>query len=36
LPQGSQLEGFQADVTDEGAVRGLMDKIIARHGKLDV
>ena len=24
LPQGSQLEGFQADVTDEGAVRGLM------------
>jgi NAD(P)-dependent dehydrogenase (short-subunit alcohol dehydrogenase family) len=35
MPQDPRLEGFQADVTDENAVRGLTENIIGRHGKLD-
>lgn len=29
------LEGFSVEVTDEAAVRQLVDKIVARHGHLD-
>ena len=32
---GSQLEGFSVDVTDEAAVRQLIEKILAKHGRLD-
>jgi len=32
----SQLEGFGVDVTDEAAVRQLVEKILAQHGRLDV
>jgi NAD(P)-dependent dehydrogenase (short-subunit alcohol dehydrogenase family) len=32
---GAQLEGYSVDVTDEAAVRQLMEKIIAKHGRLD-
>jgi NAD(P)-dependent dehydrogenase (short-subunit alcohol dehydrogenase family) len=32
----SQLEGFGTDVTDEAAVRQLVEKILAQHGRLDV
>jgi len=30
------LEGQTADVTDEAAVRSLVDAVVARHGRLDV
>ena len=30
------LEGQAVDVTDESAVRGLVDGIVARHGRLDI
>jgi NAD(P)-dependent dehydrogenase (short-subunit alcohol dehydrogenase family) len=36
LPQGQALEGLQTDVTDESSVRQLIDRIVSRHGKLDV
>jgi NAD(P)-dependent dehydrogenase (short-subunit alcohol dehydrogenase family) len=32
----SQLEGFGVDVTDEAAVRQLVERILAHHGRLDV
>ena len=32
----SLLEGHTADVTDEAAVRNLVDSIVQRHGRLDV
>jgi NAD(P)-dependent dehydrogenase (short-subunit alcohol dehydrogenase family) len=32
----AQLEGFLVDVTDEVAVRQLVEKILAQHGRLDV
>jgi NAD(P)-dependent dehydrogenase (short-subunit alcohol dehydrogenase family) len=32
---GSQLEGYIVDVTDEAAVRQLIEKILAKHGRLD-
>ena len=32
----SQLEGFSVDVTDEAAVRQLVERILAQHGRLDV
>jgi NAD(P)-dependent dehydrogenase (short-subunit alcohol dehydrogenase family) len=32
---GSQLEGHTVDVTDEAAVRQLIEKILAKHGRLD-
>jgi len=31
---GSQLEGNSVDVTDEAAVRQLIEKILAKHGRL--
>jgi NAD(P)-dependent dehydrogenase (short-subunit alcohol dehydrogenase family) len=31
-----QLVGFSVDVTDEAAVRQLVEKIIAQHGRLDI
>jgi NAD(P)-dependent dehydrogenase (short-subunit alcohol dehydrogenase family) len=31
-----QLEGYTADVTDEAAVKALVDDILNRHGQLDV
>lgn len=31
----SQLEGYTVDVTDEAAVRQLVEKILAKHGRLD-
>ena len=31
----SSLEGHRADVSDENAVRQLVDEIVARHGRLD-
>ena len=31
----SQLEGYTVDVTDEAAVRQLIEKILAKHGRLD-
>src|SRR5260370_28653705 len=31
----AQLEGFAVDVTDEAAVRQLVEKILAKHGRLD-
>jgi len=33
---GSSLEGRRIDVTDEAAVRGLIDEVLAQHVKLDV
>ena len=33
--RGSQLEGFNVDVTDEAAVGNLVEGIVARHGRLD-
>src|SRR5512143_203667 len=33
---GSRLEGHGVDVTNEQAVRGLVDSIRSRHGRLDV
>jgi NAD(P)-dependent dehydrogenase (short-subunit alcohol dehydrogenase family) len=32
---GAQLEGYTVDVTDEAAVRQLIEKILAKHGRLD-
>ena len=32
---GSQLEGNSVDVTDEAAVRQLIEKILTKHGRLD-
>jgi NAD(P)-dependent dehydrogenase (short-subunit alcohol dehydrogenase family) len=32
---GSSLEGYLVDVTDEGSVRQLFDKILAEHGRVD-
>lgn len=32
---GSRLEGFEADVTDEAAVGQLVEEIVRRHGRLD-
>jgi NAD(P)-dependent dehydrogenase (short-subunit alcohol dehydrogenase family) len=32
----SQLEGFGTDVTDEAAVRQLIERILAQHGRLDI
>jgi NAD(P)-dependent dehydrogenase (short-subunit alcohol dehydrogenase family) len=32
----SRLDGKQIDVTDESAVNGLVDKIVAEHGRIDV
>lgn len=34
--QSGLLEGHTADVTDETAVRSLVDRIVVRHGRLDV
>ena len=33
--QGSSLEGHRVDVTDETAVRQLLDRVLAEHGRLD-
>src|ERR1700733_10684147 len=33
---GARLEGFDTDVTDEGAVTSLVGGIVARQGRLDV
>ena len=30
------LEGYQVDVTDEGAVRRLTEQLLASHGRIDV
>jgi len=35
LPKGPKLEGYPADVTDEGAVHALVEHILSRHGRLD-
>src|SRR6266702_2027719 len=32
---GAQLDGNSVDVTDEAAVRQLIEKILAKHGRLD-
>jgi len=32
---GSSLEGYMVDVTEEGSVRQLFDKILAEHGRVD-
>src|SRR5262245_51966155 len=32
---GSRLEGQHADVTDEAAVRRLIDGIVSKHGRVD-
>jgi NAD(P)-dependent dehydrogenase (short-subunit alcohol dehydrogenase family) len=32
----SHLEGFVVDVTDEAAVRQLVEKILSQHGRLDI
>jgi len=32
---GSSIEGHVVDVTDENAVRQLLDRILAQHGRLD-
>jgi len=32
---GSSIEGHRVDVTDETAVRQLLDRIVAEHGRLD-
>jgi NAD(P)-dependent dehydrogenase (short-subunit alcohol dehydrogenase family) len=32
---GERLDGHEADVTDEAAVRRLIEAVIARHGRLD-
>jgi NAD(P)-dependent dehydrogenase (short-subunit alcohol dehydrogenase family) len=33
--QASSLEGSRVDVTDEAAAGGLIDSVVARHGRLD-
>jgi NAD(P)-dependent dehydrogenase (short-subunit alcohol dehydrogenase family) len=35
LIAGHQIEGHRVDVTDETAVRQLMDRVLAEHGRLD-
>ena len=32
---GSRLEGHEVDVTDEAAVRQLIERVLAKHGRLD-
>lgn len=32
---GSSIEGYRVDVTDETAVRQLLDRVLAEHGRLD-
>lgn len=34
--RATRLSGHAVDVTDEGAVRGLLDELVTRHGRLDV
>jgi NAD(P)-dependent dehydrogenase (short-subunit alcohol dehydrogenase family) len=34
--QGAQFEGYHVDVTDEAAVRQMIERIVAQHGRLDV
>src|SRR5260370_41009353 len=34
-PNAARLEGHSVDVTDEAAVRQLIEKILAKHGRLD-
>jgi NAD(P)-dependent dehydrogenase (short-subunit alcohol dehydrogenase family) len=36
IPSGASLEGHQADVTDEAAVRGVTERMIAGGGRVDV
>jgi NAD(P)-dependent dehydrogenase (short-subunit alcohol dehydrogenase family) len=36
IANGSSLEGHQVDMTDEGAVRGLTERIVAGRGRVDV
>jgi NAD(P)-dependent dehydrogenase (short-subunit alcohol dehydrogenase family) len=31
----ARLEGFTVDVTDEAAVKGLIDTLVSKHGRLD-
>jgi NAD(P)-dependent dehydrogenase (short-subunit alcohol dehydrogenase family) len=33
--KGKSIEGHRVDVTDEAAVRQLLDKVLAEHGRLD-
>jgi NAD(P)-dependent dehydrogenase (short-subunit alcohol dehydrogenase family) len=35
LIAGNQIEGHRVDVTDETAVRQLLDRVLAEHGRLD-
>ena len=35
-PQGSALLGESVDVTDEGAVRSMVERVAGRHGGIDV
>ena len=35
LIAGRQIEGHRVDVTDETAVRQLLDRVLAEHGRLD-
>jgi len=35
-PDAAQLDGFVVDVTDEAAVRQLVEKVLAQHGRLDI
>jgi len=35
-PDAARLAGFEVDVTEEAAVRQLVEKILAQHGSLDV
>jgi NAD(P)-dependent dehydrogenase (short-subunit alcohol dehydrogenase family) len=34
--KSASIEGHRVDVTDETAVRQLLDRIVAEHGRLDV
>jgi NAD(P)-dependent dehydrogenase (short-subunit alcohol dehydrogenase family) len=36
ISSGSSLDGHQADVTDEAAVRGVTERMIASRGRIDV
>ena len=33
---GVEAEAVQADVADEGAARGLVERVVGRHGRLDI
>src|SRR5580765_5906547 len=33
---GRRADGFACDVTDEAGVDGLVDRVLGRHGRLDV